>query len=126
VGQKIHLFDTGHFALETHVSEIAEKMRDFLDRRLGAFDSRERTEDEPAELFDNTAEHRFELPLEAGEKAVSYYRIEDYRIHLLHTEVPQRLSGKGIGAKLATAVFEPIKRAGLRIVAKCPFMAASP
>ena len=29
-----HLLDTGHFALETHGQEIADLMRDFLNRRL--------------------------------------------------------------------------------------------
>jgi pimeloyl-ACP methyl ester carboxylesterase len=31
---KVHLFDTGHFALETHGEEIANLMRDFLARHL--------------------------------------------------------------------------------------------
>jgi pimeloyl-ACP methyl ester carboxylesterase len=30
-----HLIDTGHFALETHGQEIAELMRDFLNRKVG-------------------------------------------------------------------------------------------
>ena len=30
---EIHLFDTGHFALETHGSEIAALIRDFLSRK---------------------------------------------------------------------------------------------
>ena len=29
-GAQVHFFDTGHFALETHVREIAEKIREFL------------------------------------------------------------------------------------------------
>lgn len=33
---EIHFFDTGHFALETHVDAIAAKIRDFLGRRLRA------------------------------------------------------------------------------------------
>lgn len=33
---EIHLLDTGHFALETHAAEIAERMRDFLGRVLPA------------------------------------------------------------------------------------------
>jgi pimeloyl-ACP methyl ester carboxylesterase len=32
---EIELFDTGHFALETHVEPIAARIRDFLGRRLG-------------------------------------------------------------------------------------------
>jgi pimeloyl-ACP methyl ester carboxylesterase len=31
---EIHFFDTGHFALETHVDEISEAIRDFLGRKL--------------------------------------------------------------------------------------------
>jgi pimeloyl-ACP methyl ester carboxylesterase len=30
-----HLIDTGHFALETHGQEIADLMRDFLNRKVG-------------------------------------------------------------------------------------------
>ncbi len=33
---EVRLFDTGHFALETHHLEIAAAIRDFLDRKLGA------------------------------------------------------------------------------------------
>jgi pimeloyl-ACP methyl ester carboxylesterase len=33
---EIHLFDTGHFALETHATEIAAVIRAFLDRHLAA------------------------------------------------------------------------------------------
>jgi hypothetical protein len=30
----VHLYDTGHFALETHSREIAATIRDFLDRNV--------------------------------------------------------------------------------------------
>ncbi|MBU8977857.1 alpha/beta hydrolase [Lysobacter sp. MMG2] len=30
---EVHLLDTGHFALETHVDEIAQRMREFLQRQ---------------------------------------------------------------------------------------------
>ena len=33
---EVHFFDTGHFALETHVAEIATAIRDFLGRTLSA------------------------------------------------------------------------------------------
>ncbi|HZQ21472.1 MAG TPA: alpha/beta hydrolase [Terriglobales bacterium] len=32
---EVHFFDTGHFALETHYREIAQAIREFLDRTLG-------------------------------------------------------------------------------------------
>ena len=31
---EIHLYDTGHFALETHYPQIADTIRDFLDRKI--------------------------------------------------------------------------------------------
>jgi len=31
---EVHFYDTGHFALETHVPEIAAAIRDFLSRKL--------------------------------------------------------------------------------------------
>ena len=33
-GAELHLLDTGHFALEDRLDEIATLMRDFLDRKL--------------------------------------------------------------------------------------------
>jgi pimeloyl-ACP methyl ester carboxylesterase len=31
---EVHFYDTGHFALETHTQEIADAIRDFLERKL--------------------------------------------------------------------------------------------
>jgi uncharacterized protein len=75
------------------------------------------------EVVDNPAEGRFEMAL-GDELAVSYYKIRDGRIVLLHTEVPQHLSGQGIGSRLAHGVFEIIRGRGQRAIAKCPFLAA--
>jgi uncharacterized protein len=77
-----------------------------------------------AEIKDNREMHRFELPLEGGALAVSYYKEEDGRVVLLHTEVPHELSGQGIGSRLARGVFESLRTKGRRVIAKCPFMAA--
>jgi predicted GNAT family acetyltransferase len=75
------------------------------------------------DVIDNTALHRFELPI-GDEVAVAYYRINDGKVVLLHTEVPRDVSGRGWGSKLAHGTFEAIRRSGRRIVAKCPFMAS--
>jgi hypothetical protein len=74
-------------------------------------------------VVDNPEKSRFELPVE-GEVAVAYYRRDGDRITLTHTEVPQHLSGQGIGSRLAKGVFEALRARGRRAVAKCPFMAA--
>ena len=72
----------------------------------------------------NPAMSRFEMPLGDGALAVAYYKVEDVRVVLLHTEVPQELSGLGYGSRLAHGVFEALRRDGKRVIAKCPFMSS--
>ncbi len=73
-------------------------------------------------VIDNPAQHRFELPV-GDAIAVAVYRLEGERVILVHTEVPQELSGQGIGSKLAEGVFELIQGSGRKVVTECPFMA---
>lgn len=75
------------------------------------------------QVIDNRQASRFELPI-GDEIAVAYYRLEDGRVVLTHTEVPQALSGQGIGTRLATGVFDILRAQNARVIAKCPFMAA--
>lgn len=75
-----------------------------------------------ARVVDNPGAKRFELAI-GDAMAVAYYAIEDGRVVLTHTEVPQELSGQGIGTKLAEGVFEQLRASGRRVIAKCPFMA---
>ena len=63
--------------------------------------------------------HEPEMPLGDGALAVAYQKVEDGRIVLLHTEVPQE-SGLGYGSRLAHGVFEALRRDGKRVIAKCP------
>ena len=74
-------------------------------------------------VIDRPEKSRFELPVE-DDVAVAYYRLDGDRITLTHTEVPQHLSGQGIGSRLAKGVFEAIRASGRKAVAHCPFMAA--
>ncbi|WP_407945193.1 GNAT family N-acetyltransferase [Oryzicola mucosus] len=41
-----------------------------------------------------------------------YYRTEDGWFILIHTEVPYRFTGQGIGSQLARGVFEAIRAQG--------------
>jgi predicted GNAT family acetyltransferase len=75
------------------------------------------------EIVDNAAMHRFEMAV-GEEMAVAYYQEADGRVVLLHTEVPQQLSGQGVGSRLARVVFETLKTRGRRVIAKCPFMSS--
>jgi len=75
------------------------------------------------DVIDNPAEHRFEL--KAGDHlAVAYYTLAPGIITFTHTEVPQQLSGQGIGSKLARGALEQVRARGLKVIAKCPFISA--
>lgn len=77
------------------------------------------------DVIDNPAQHRFELPIDdEDEIAAAYYRIENGRVILTHTEVPQQFSGQGIGSRLAKGVFDAIRASGRKAVLRCPFMGA--
>ena len=76
-----------------------------------------------AKLVDNPQAHRFELDVGDGVALAYYRRDENGRVVLTHTEVPQQLSGRGLGSKLATGVFEELKGRQARVVARCEFMA---
>jgi len=75
-----------------------------------------------AHVVDNPEIKRFELAI-GDIVAVAYYKIENDRIILLHTEVLEEFSGRDIGTKLAEGVFEQLRVSGRRVIAKCAFMA---
>ena len=62
---------------------------------------------------------RFEMPLGDGALAITYYKVENGRVVLLHTEVPQEPSGLGYGSRLAHGVFDVLRRDRKRVIAKC-------
>jgi uncharacterized protein len=76
-----------------------------------------------AGVVDRPERSRFELAV-GNDVAVAYYSLDGGRITLTHTEVPQHLSGQGVGSRLAKGVFETIRANEQRAVAKCPFMAS--
>jgi predicted GNAT family acetyltransferase len=72
-------------------------------------------------IIDTSSEHRFEMAVD-DEIAAAYYKIRDGRYIFTHTEVPFALSGQGYGSRLAQAAFETARKAGMRVIATCPFM----
>ena len=83
-----------------------------------------------SEIIDNLDRRRFELALDDDQVAAAYYRIENGRVVLTHTEVPYEFSGQGIGSQLAKGVFDAIRargrKAGLKGRFMAPFYAAHP
>ncbi|BCP55583.1 N-acetyltransferase [Kaistia sp. 32K] len=75
-----------------------------------------------ASVRENTRLRRFELPIANGEIAAAYYRIEEGRVVLIHTEVPFEFSGQGIASSLARGTFDLLRRSGRKAVPQCSFM----
>ncbi len=74
------------------------------------------------DLTDNTAQHRFEMNVD-GAIAFVTYRTTPNRLVLVHTEVPETLSGRGIGSAIARAVLDHARSRGVHIVPECEFIA---
>ena len=75
------------------------------------------------DVTDNAAESRFEMTVEGHLAFVAYRRLAP-TIQLLHAEVPRELEGKGVGSALVRATLDAIRAESLKVVPRCPFIAA--
>ena len=73
-------------------------------------------------VTDNAAASRFELAV-GGATAFAAYRVSDGRLVFTHTEVPDSLSGRGIGSRLAKGALDLARTRGLPVEARCAFIA---
>jgi len=74
-------------------------------------------------VSDNSAMSRFEMTCGDAIAFVEYRRAGD-RVVLTHTEVPEALSGQGVGSKLVAGVLDCIRAQGMKVVAQCDFVKA--
>lgn len=74
-------------------------------------------------VADNAAENRYELVVDERTAFIDYLEQPGVRV-LTHTEVPESLSGQGIGSALVLGSLELARDRGLRIVPLCSFVAA--
>lgn len=72
---------------------------------------------------DNREASRYELPVD-GHVAFLEYERRPHSIILKHTEVPESLRGRGLGAILAKSALEMARAEGLRVNVQCPFVKA--
>ena len=77
-----------------------------------------------SEVRDNPARSRFEMVSGDAVAFVAYSRVGGDRIALLHTEVPEVLSGKGVGSTLVRGVLDALRAEGSKVVPRCEFVAA--
>jgi predicted GNAT family acetyltransferase len=74
-------------------------------------------------VTDNIAKQRFDLEVPGG-VAFATYRGAPGVVTILHTEVPQALSGKGLGSELAKGLLDVIRGRGEKVIPRCKFLAA--
>lgn len=75
-----------------------------------------------ANITENARLQRFELLIANGMIAAAYYRIEDGRVVLIHTEVPFEFSGQGIITTVAHGTLALLGQSGRQAILQCPFM----
>lgn len=75
------------------------------------------------EIINNTQQQQFEVHSE-GEIAILVYRFYKNDIALMHTEVPEKLEGKGIASALAKHALEWAKAEKKKVMVYCPFVAS--
>jgi predicted GNAT family acetyltransferase len=73
------------------------------------------------EIIDVPSERRFVYRDGGGALAELQYEVRGDRFFLLHTEVPDRLGGRGLGGGLVRAAVDRAARERLTIVPWCPF-----
>lgn len=73
-------------------------------------------------VHDNAARHRFELAVE-GATAFIDYRRKAGVVTMTHAEVPEALSGKGAGSRLAKGALDLVRANGEKVVPHCSFVA---
>jgi predicted GNAT family acetyltransferase len=81
------------------------------------------SEHPPLTIRDNPAAGRYETEVE-GEPAFVAYMLTGQNITFTHTEVPERLEGRGIASELARFVLEDARARGLEVIPLCPFISA--
>lgn len=74
-----------------------------------------------AVVADKPERERYEIVM-GDQVAFLQYRTRDHHVILVHTEVPVALRERGLGGMLARHALDEARRAGQKVVVKCPFV----
>jgi hypothetical protein len=75
-------------------------------------------------VADNAALRRYELVVDGKVAAHALYELSPGEIVFVHTEVLPGHEGKGLGSTLAEGALDDARSKGVKVVAKCRFIAA--
>ena len=74
------------------------------------------------QVRNNRDRFRYELLVDGEVVAFVQYNMRGGRLLLVHTEVPDKDSGRGYATELIHGALEDIRGRGLKIVPVCPFV----
>lgn len=72
-------------------------------------------------IINNEQRQQFQTTID-DETAFLEYRMHEGKLVLMHTEVPDKLSGKGIGSAMANYAFDYAREHQLPVKIYCPFV----
>ena len=75
-------------------------------------------------VIDHPEASRYELHDETTLAGVAEYQLRPNVIIFTHTKISDAYEGQGAGSQLAREALDDVRRRGLRVVARCPFIAA--
>jgi predicted GNAT family acetyltransferase len=67
---------------------------------------------------------RYVISLDGVDAGFSNYHLQDGVVTFMHTEIDPGHEGQGLGSALARGALEDVRARGLRVVARCPFIAS--
>jgi predicted GNAT family acetyltransferase len=76
------------------------------------------------QVRDSPEEERYEIRVDERLAGFAQYRMKDERITIFHAEIDPEYRGRGLGDELAHAALEDVRRRGLVLVPRCPFIAS--
>jgi predicted GNAT family acetyltransferase len=79
---------------------------------------------ETVTVRDAPERRRYEAELDGALAGIVDYRLHGDRLALVHTEVMPPGEGRGVGSALARGALDDARARGLRVIPRCPFIAA--
>ena len=79
---------------------------------------------ERIEVVDVPDRERYELSIDGEVVGFTAYRARPGLIAFVHTEVDERLEGRGLGDRLIRFALEDVRAKGLAVLPFCPFVQA--
>jgi len=76
----------------------------------------------PDQVANNTGQGRFELAVGDRLAFMNYRTLTRGELGLIHTEVPEELSGRGIGSALVEGALEIARERDWTVLPYCPFV----